>query len=183
MLLFRTFAEYLKSIYARHGEKPSGHALAIHSRHGKKPSEHDLAFHARYGRMPVQSLEWRTDASAYQGWLGLIDETSAKYDPASGLAELPAFMQVPLRESLREEAKEAVDAYRRSRPGERPWGTFAEGYCPKREDTIHCVHWWDCEPCCSCTYDGPDDKDVDCSCPRHSPELYDPETGEMLPNE
>lgn len=22
--------------------------------------------------------------------------------------------------------------------------------CPKREDKIHCVHWYDAEPCCNC---------------------------------
>ena len=25
-----------------------------------------------------------------------------------------------------------------------------EEFCPARDDTIHCVHWWDGEKCCSC---------------------------------
>lgn len=29
--------------------------------------------------------------------------------------------------------------------------TVAEGFCPKRDDGTHCVHWWDGEePCCAC---------------------------------
>lgn len=52
-----------------------------------------------------------------------------------------------------------------------------EGYCPKSEDGQHCEAWWDCEPCHFCGYDVVDSPD--CSCPRHSPELYDKE-GELI---
>ena len=41
----------------------------------------------------------------------------------------------------------------------RPWGKLSDGWCPKREDELHCVCWWDAEPCCSCGYDGPGGKD------------------------
>jgi protein gp37 len=36
---------------------------------------------------------------------------------------------------------------------------IGEGYCPKREDNTHCVHWWDGEgePCCGCKQIGPID--------------------------
>lgn len=28
---------------------------------------------------------------------------------------------------------------------------LAEGFCPKRKDKTHCVHWWDGDkPCCAC---------------------------------
>jgi hypothetical protein len=27
---------------------------------------------------------------------------------------------------------------------------IAEGYCPMREDKVHCAHWWDNGPCCNC---------------------------------
>lgn len=26
----------------------------------------------------------------------------------------------------------------------------AEQTCPNREDDMHCIHWWDGEPCCAC---------------------------------
>ena len=29
-------------------------------------------------------------------------------------------------------------------------GSISEEYCPAQEDEIHCVCWWDGEPCCSC---------------------------------
>jgi hypothetical protein len=32
--------------------------------------------------------------------------------------------------------------------------TADEGACSAREDGVHCVHWWDGEPCCSCGHDG-----------------------------
>ena len=70
---------------------------------------------------------------------------------------------------------EVIEALRRS--GGFPFGTLDEGYCPLRDDELHCDCWWECEPCCACSYDGPDD--IDCDCPRHSPELYDKE-GELI---
>lgn len=33
------------------------------------------------------------------------------------------------------------------------------------EEDDHCIHWWDCEPCCSCGYDGGGEE---CDCPRHT---------------
>jgi 8-oxo-dGTP diphosphatase len=36
----------------------------------------------------------------------------------------------------------------------------SDGTCPKREDGIHCVHWWDGDaPCCGCGFDGELDND------------------------
>ena len=30
-------------------------------------------------------------------------------------------------------------------------GEGDDGYCPARDDDgIHCIHWWDAEPCCTC---------------------------------
>lgn len=40
-----------------------------------------------------------------------------------------------------------------------------EGYCAKREDKQHCVHWWDCGKCCSCGHEGGGE---DCDCPKHT---------------
>lgn len=32
-----------------------------------------------------------------------------------------------------------------------PKKAMARGYCPKRKDKTHCIHWWDGEePCCNC---------------------------------
>ena len=53
-----------------------------------------------------------------------------------------------------------------------------EGFCFMSPDGQHCGHWWDCEPCDHCGYDGGGEAG-DCSCPRHSPELYDAE-GELI---
>lgn len=33
------------------------------------------------------------------------------------------------------------------------------------EEDDHCYHWWECEPCCGCGYDGGGE---DCDCPRHT---------------
>lgn len=33
-------------------------------------------------------------------------------------------------------------------------GDDEETPCPKREDEIHCVHWWEGEPCCDCGDNG-----------------------------
>lgn len=44
-----------------------------------------------------------------------------------------------------------------------------EGFC-NSTNIEHCNHWWDCEPCCECGFDG---GGKDCDCPRHNPDLYD----------
>lgn len=43
----------------------------------------------------------------------------------------------------------------------------------------HCDHWFDCEPCCRCGFDGPGNH---CDCPKHNPRLYDRE-GATLPED
>lgn len=48
-----------------------------------------------------------------------------------------------------------------------------EGFCFAVQDegpilegeNSHCDHWWDCEPCCYCGFDGGGE---DCDCPRHT---------------
>jgi len=47
-----------------------------------------------------------------------------------------------------------------------------EGFCEQMFDGQHCEHWWDCEACCACGFDGGGE---DCDCPRHNPSLYDEE--------
>jgi hypothetical protein len=42
-----------------------------------------------------------------------------------------------------------------------------EGFCSASEDQTHCEHWWDCEPCHFCGFDGGGE---DCDCPRHNPD-------------
>lgn len=41
---------------------------------------------------------------------------------------------------------------------------------------VHCVHWYECEPCCRC---GSDDGAEGCHCRSHRPDLYD-EHGNLL---
>lgn len=43
-----------------------------------------------------------------------------------------------------------------------------EGFCGLSPDNTHCEHWWDCEPCHFCGFDGGGE---DCDCPRHNPEV------------
>ena len=32
-------------------------------------------------------------------------------------------------------------------------GSMKDGYCPKRKDHTHCIHWWDGEKkCCDCAF-------------------------------
>lgn len=33
-------------------------------------------------------------------------------------------------------------------------GAPEEGFCPASDDGQHCEHWWDCEPCHWCGFDG-----------------------------
>lgn len=42
-----------------------------------------------------------------------------------------------------------------------------EGYCPspKDDEVMHCDHWFECEPCHWCGFDGGGE---DCDCPRHT---------------
>lgn len=59
-------------------------------------------------------------------------------------------------------------------------GLAEEGFCEANNgegpilegEGSHCPHWWDCEPCHYCGFDGGGD---DCDCPRHNPSLYDTE--------
>lgn len=62
----------------------------------------------------------------------------------------PLSLEGPLR-GRPEEAPQSTDG--------RPWGKLINGYCPKRDDELHCSHWWDAEPCCDCYYDGPGGKE------------------------
>lgn len=39
-----------------------------------------------------------------------------------------------------------------------PLPTADDGHCEAREDGIHCVHWWDAEPCCACGHTGPEEE-------------------------
>ncbi len=43
---------------------------------------------------------------------------------------------------------------------------LGDEYCPKSKDGLgHCSCWWDCESCCWCKSDMPDNPD--CDCERH----------------
>ena len=43
---------------------------------------------------------------------------------------------------------------------------LGDEYCPKSKDGLgHCICWWDCESCCWCKSDTPDNPD--CDCERH----------------
>lgn len=60
-----------------------------------------------------------------------------------------------------------------------PFGPGHPEWCPNAtdDDPGHCMHWWDCEPCCRCGDDadpprGPNGE-PGCDCPKHHPELYD----------
>ena len=50
-----------------------------------------------------------------------------------------------------------------------------ETWCPATHEVEHCGHWFDCDPCCRCGFDGGGE---DCDCPRHNP-LYFDGTGEV----
>lgn len=57
-------------------------------------------------------------------------------------------------------------------------------WCPVGDPEVdrmmasHCEHWFDCEPCDFCGFDG-GGEDGGCDCPRHNPGLYD-ENGDLL---
>jgi hypothetical protein len=46
------------------------------------------------------------------------------------------------------------DTYQQRRRFTLDNGRSSEGYCIKRDDETHCLHWWEGEKCCNCDAPG-----------------------------